>query len=101
MPLGRAEPLAFLGDDMEQLGTADVFKLRQHLDKLGDIVSVNGSEISEAQRLEQVGSTESSGLGHRSGPLEEVEGFNIAGIPLRAVAAKAFPQLFFQLVVLR
>ena len=101
MALGGAEPLAFLGDDMEQLGTSDVFKLRQHLDKLGDIVSVNGTEIAETQRLEQVRGTEGSGLGHRGGPLEEVKGFNIAGIPFGAVAAKTFPQFFFQLVVLR
>ena len=97
--LGGAHPLALLGNNMQQLGTLNLLQLCQHLHQLVQIVAVDGTEIAEAQRLEQIGGTQCRRLGHKCGALQEIERFCSALTGIQLVAAQLHPHLLFQLVV--
>ena len=46
---GGAEAFAFFGDDMEEFGSANGFELGENLNKLFDIVTVDGTKIAESE----------------------------------------------------
>ena len=46
---GGAEAFAFFGDDMEEFGSANGFELGENLNKLFDVVTVDGTKIAESE----------------------------------------------------